>query len=117
MNESNAALAPGDADDDVSRMKSAVGRLNEIRSGQGDDLKNRLFDIPVTMQVIIGKTQIAVSEMLDLKPGQVIVLDREIGEPVELAVNGKIVAHAQIVVCEGETPKLGVSITSIGNPA
>ena len=120
MNETSAKAALADMqfdeEDNVDRMRAAVGKLAEIREQDGE-LRNRLFDIPVTMQVIIGKVEIPVCELLSMKSGQVICLDREIGEPVELAVNGKVVAHAQIVVCEGETPKLGVSITTIRNPA
>jgi flagellar motor switch protein FliN len=114
MTAMSKAFAGADNTSDVDRMTEALSKLNDIRASE-DDLKNRLFDIPVRVDAIIGKVDIPISELLNLKSGQVIVLDREIGQPIELAVNGKIMAHAHIVICEGEPPKMGISITSIGS--
>jgi flagellar motor switch protein FliN/FliY len=92
--------------DDVSRMEDAVRKLDLIQGGGAKSI----FDIPVLVQVVVGAVRLPLSEIMKLKAGSVILLDREMGEPVSISVGGKAIALAQIVVCDGDRPKLGVSI-------
>ena len=72
-----------------------------------------LLDIPLNVSVELGRTKIAVKDMLQLGPGSVIELDKLIGEPVDLLVNEKLIARGEVVVFD---ESFGIRITDIVNP-
>ena len=73
-------------------------------------LVDRLMDIPLNVEVVVGETVIQIRELINLGPGSVLELDRETTEPVDIKVNGKLIAKGELVVV-GE--KFGVRITEI----
>ncbi len=73
---------------------------------------NFLLDVPLDVAVELGRTKIAVKDMLQLGPGSVIELDKLIGEPVDLLVNEKLIAKGEVVVFD---ENFGVRITDIMN--
>ena len=73
-----------------------------------------LADIPVRITVELGKARKTVSEVLNFKIGNVIRLDRQAGEPVDILVNGKVIAHGEVVVIE---ENFGVRITDLNGAA
>jgi len=73
-------------------------------------LLERLMDIPLNLEVVVGSTRIQIRELINLGPGSVLELDRETTEPVDIKVNGKLVAKGELVVV-GE--RFGVRITEI----
>jgi flagellar motor switch protein FliN/FliY len=72
-----------------------------------------VFDIPVRISVVLGRTKMAVSNLLRLDTGTVIELDRQVGEAVEIFINDRLVARGEIVLVES---KLGVTMTEIIKP-
>lgn len=70
----------------------------------------RVFDVPVRVSVILGRTKIPVASLLRLDVGSVVELDREVGEAVEIFVNDRLVARGEIVLVEN---RLGVTMTEI----
>ncbi len=83
--------------------------------GPGLDLIKR---IPVSVQVVLGSATMTVAELMQLGRGSVVMLDRGVGEPVEVLVNGRVVARGEVVVVEEQNSRLGVSLTEIvGAPA
>ena len=72
-----------------------------------------VFDVPVRISVVLGRTKMPVSELLTLDTGTVIELDRQVGEAVEIFVNDRLVARGEIVLVES---KLGVTMTEIIKP-
>ena len=72
-----------------------------------------VFDVPVRISVVLGRTKMAVSDLLRLDTGTVIELDREVGEAVEIFVNDRLVARGEIVLVDG---RLGVTMTEIIKP-
>jgi len=76
-------------------------------NGEGVDLLN---DIPLQVAVELGRIPVSAEEVIGLKVGQVIDLNRVPGEPVEMSVNGKVVARGELVEIEGH---LGVRILSL----
>ena len=78
-----------------------------------------ILRIPVVVQVVLGSASMPVSNLLKLGRGAVIPLERRIGEPVEVVVNGRIVARGEVVVVEDDSSRFGVSLTEIvtGNAA
>ncbi|MCR6671741.1 flagellar motor switch protein FliN [Devosia ginsengisoli] len=72
-----------------------------------------VFDVPVRISVVLGRTKMPVSELLRLDTGTVIELDRQVGEAVEIFINERLVARGEIVLVEN---KLGVTMTEIIKP-
>jgi flagellar motor switch protein FliN len=69
-----------------------------------------VFDVPVNIQAVLGKTALEVAQLLKLGPGSVIELDRRVGEAIDVYVNNRLVARGEIVVVED---RLGVTMTEI----
>ena len=69
-----------------------------------------VFDVPVRISVVLGRTRIPVASLLKLDVGSVVELDRQVGEAVEIFVNERLVARGEIVLVEN---RLGVTMTEI----
>lgn len=76
---------------------------------QLEDLQ-AVFDVPVKISAVLGRTQIEISDLLDLDEGDVIELDRKVGEAIDLYVNNRLVARGEVVLVDD---KLGVTMTEI----
>jgi len=72
-----------------------------------------VFDVPVRVSVVLGRTKMPVSNLLKLDTGTVIELDRQVGEAVEIFINDRLVARGEIVLVED---RLGVTMTEIIKP-
>jgi flagellar motor switch protein FliN/FliY len=69
-----------------------------------------VFDVPVNIQAVLGKTQIEISSLLQLTQGSVIELDRKVGEAIDIYVNNRLVARGEVVLID---ERLGVTMTEI----
>ena len=69
-----------------------------------------LLDVPIPITVEVGRTQMTLDEILELGPGSVITLDKKAEEPIDLRVNGKLVARGEVVVVDDA---YGLRITQI----
>lgn len=69
-----------------------------------------VFDVPVRVSAILGRSRLDVGELLQLKPGMVLELDRKVGEAIDIYVNNRLVARGEVVLVED---KLGVTMTEI----
>ena len=69
-----------------------------------------VFDVPVSVQAVLGKTHVEVSDLLKLGPGTVVELDRKVGEAIDIYVNDRLVARGEVVLVEDH---LGVTMTEI----
>jgi flagellar motor switch protein FliN len=78
-------------------------------TADGTDL-SRVIDVPVELAVEIGRTTMTIGETLSLAPGSIVSLNRLAGEPVDLLVNGKVIAQGEVVVIDEE---FGMRITDI----
>lgn len=75
-----------------------------------------ILRIPVTVQVVLGSATMPVANLLKLGRGAVVPLDHRVGEPVDVVVNGRIVARGEVVVVEDDTTRFGVSLTEVVGP-
>ncbi len=76
-----------------------------------------VFDVPVHVSAVLGKTHMEVSQLLKLGRGAVVELDRKVGEAIDIYVNNRLVARGEVVVVD---ERLGVTMTEIikgGNAA
>lgn len=69
-----------------------------------------VFDVPVKVSAILGRTRMEVGELLKLGVGSVLELDRKVGEAIDIYVNDRLVARGEVVLVEN---KLGVTMTEI----
>ena len=115
-----SASPPGD--DDITRPEGSsfeVWRPPDRAAGPPAHVERNaadleaVFDVPVRISVVLGRTKMPVSELLRLDTGTVIELDRQVGEAVEIFVNDRLVARGEIVLVEN---KLGVTMTEIIKP-
>lgn len=104
---SAAGSEPGGTQDEEAASRDSGGEVSENeQGGEGADL---LADIPLQIAVEIGRVAVTADQVVAMKPGQVIDLNKLPGEPVELSVNGKIVGRGELVDIEGH---LGVKVLS-----
>jgi flagellar motor switch protein FliN/FliY len=85
------------------------GDINAMQSQENIEL---IKDVPLEVTVELGRTQKSISDILDFAPGTIIELDKIAGEPVDVLVNGKLVAKGEVVVIE---ENFGVRVTEIIN--
>jgi flagellar motor switch protein FliN/FliY len=71
---------------------------------------NLVLDVPVSLTIELGSCQLAMKEVLQLNIGSVVQLDKPADAPVELSVNGKLIARGEVVVIED---RFGVKITEV----
>ena len=69
-----------------------------------------VFDVPVQVSAVLGRTRMDVGDLLKLGPGAVLELDRKVGEAIDIYVNNRLVARGEVVLVE---EKLGVTMTEI----
>ncbi len=73
-----------------------------------------ILDVPVTLSMEVGRTRIPIRNLLQLNQGSVVELDREAGEPLDVFVNGTLIAHGEVVVVN---EKFGIRLTDVISPA
>ena len=73
-----------------------------------------ILDVPVTLSMEVGRTRIPIRNLLQLNQGSVVELDRAAGEPLDVFVNGTLVAHGEVVVVND---KFGIRLTDVISPA
>jgi len=74
---------------------------------------NFLLDIPLVVMIEIGRTKMQIKDLLQLGQGSVIELDKMVGEPMDVFVNGKLIARGEVVVIN---EKFGIRLTDIVSP-
>ncbi|MBK7251388.1 MAG: flagellar motor switch protein FliN [Gammaproteobacteria bacterium] len=107
MNARNAAAEAAPA---------ALENLHEETAPEGGSEVNLevILDVPVTLSMEVGRTRIPIRNLLQLSQGSVVELDRTAGEPLDVFVNGTLVAHGEVVVVD---EKFGIRITDVISPA
>ncbi|MEZ5523983.1 MAG: flagellar motor switch protein FliN [Pseudomonadales bacterium] len=91
--------------------------LDQLQDEGGANLSPELdviLDIPVTVSMEVGNTEITIRNLLQLNQGSVIELDRMAGEPLDVLVNGTLIAHGEVVVVN---EKFGIRLTDVVSPS
>lgn len=100
-----------DAGPDQDYTRAPLDNLNpEPDVEREDDNLESILEIPVTLSVEIGRTKISIRNLLQLNQGSVVELDRLAGEPLDVLVNGTLVAHGEVVVLN---EKFGLRVTDV----
>lgn len=88
-------------------MPEPEGDDGQVRTAA--DLES-VFDVPVSVSAVLGKTAMEVSQLLKLGRGAVVELDRKVGEAIDIYVNDRLVARGEVVLVED---RLGITMTEI----
>jgi flagellar motor switch protein FliN len=72
-----------------------------------------IMDIPIDVQIVLGTSRMQVSGLMNLTEGATIALDRKIGEPVEIVVNGRMIGRGEITVLDEDDTRFGVKLIEI----
>lgn len=89
--------------------------LREEAPGESGDVNlDAILDVPVTISMEIGRTRISIRNLLQLNQGSVVELDRLAGEPMDVLVNGTLIAKGEVVVVN---EKFGIRLTDVISPA
>lgn len=109
------AAAMAEQVDDVDDSPTMpLDKLSPIGgSGTSPDI-DVILDIPVTISMEVGSTEITIKNLLQLNQGSVIELDRLAGEPLDVLVNGTLIAHGEVVVVN---EKFGIRMTDVISPS
>ena len=99
------------AENDVAKVEAQSLSESPV---EGDVKLDVVLDIPVTIAMEIGRTKISIRNLLQLNQGSIVELDRLAGEPMDVLVNGTLVAHGEVVVVN---EKFGIRLTDVISPA
>lgn len=105
--ENAAADAAASLEEMAATEMGSPGGPEEEKNA--DDLE-AVFDVPVRVSVVLGRTKMSVANLLKMDVGTVVELDRQVGEAIDIYVNDRLVAHGEIVIVEDQ---LGVTMTEI----
>ena len=110
MSDTDTQLPLPDLNAADTAMTDDIGyRDDEQTSRVAADLE-AVFDVPVQVSAVLGRSRMEVGELLKLGPGTVLELDRRVGEAIDIYVNNRLVARGEVVLVED---KLGVTMTEI----
>lgn len=112
-----------DNDVDLTEFDAASAQTQADNAAGGSDLSEdedqgtktamdleAVFEVPVNISAVLGRTQMDVSDLLKLQAGNIVELDRKIGEAIDIYVNNRLVARGEVVMVED---RLGVTMTEI----
>jgi flagellar motor switch protein FliN/FliY len=105
--------------DEVLLAQSAGDRASPANAEEtlgGAPNLDAILRIPVVVQAILGTASMPVANLMKLGRGAVVPLDHRIGEPVDIVVNGRVVARGEVVVLEEDNSRFGVTLTEIAGP-
>ena len=117
-----AAFAEEPGEDQLNKAIDELrGVLNEDAGASGSSPaampsfggNNIVLSIPVEVQIVLGSTEMPVSELMGLQKGSTVALNRKVGEPVDIVVNGRKIAKGEITVLEHDPSRFGVKLTEI----
>jgi flagellar motor switch protein FliN/FliY len=72
-----------------------------------------IMNIPVEVQIVLGSAEMSVSDLMALQKGSTVGLDRRVGEPVDVMVNGRKIARGEITVLDSDPSRFGIRLTEI----
>ncbi len=109
---SGAAPGAKPSSDTAGFRAASFQQVSESGGGNGDGHPSIdvILDVPVTLSLEVGRAQMSVGNLLRLSQGSVVELDRSAGEPLDVLVNGALVAHGEIVVVND---KFGIRLTDV----
>ncbi len=112
MDEWAAALAEAEGSGDAAEAVELDELQEEHAPLSGDERRklDTILDIPVTISMEVGRAKISIRNLLQLNQGSVVELERVAGEPLDVLVNGTLIAHGEVVVVNDT---FGIRLTDV----
>jgi flagellar motor switch protein FliN/FliY len=110
---SNEIQTPGEFDP-INPPPGAMPSDTAESAATGDVNLDVILEVPVTLSLEVGRTRIPIRNLLQLNQGSVVELDRAAGDPLDVFVNGTLVAHGEVVIVND---KFGIRLTDVVSPA
>lgn len=104
-----ADMSPDAAADQAQKDDKELEGPNASSGKLGKDLE-AVYNIPVNVSAVLGRTYMDVSELLALEEGNILELDRKVGEAIDIFVNNRLIARGEVVLVEN---RLGITMTEI----
>lgn len=108
-----AALAEQTGEAEAEAQSVDLDELKDEGIPVNDPKLDVILDIPVTLSMEVGSTEISIRNLLQLSQGSVVELDRVAGEPLDVLVNGTLIAHGEVVVVND---RYGIRLTDVISP-
>jgi flagellar motor switch protein FliN/FliY len=102
-------LAPAQLEAEAIELTAETAPIGSSVSEIPEGLE-AVFDVPVKVQAVLGRSRMEIGELMRLRPGDVVELDRRVGEPVDIYVNNRLIARGEVVLIDNA---LGVTLTEI----
>ncbi|MES2626578.1 MAG: flagellar motor switch protein FliN [Pseudomonadota bacterium] len=96
---------------DIHDSEADAGQ--RFNAGNNDVNLDTLMKVPVSLSIEVGRTKMSISELLETREGSVIELERLLDEPLDILVNGTLIAHGVVVLAND---RFGIQITDIVSP-
>jgi len=110
----NASGGESDADEASQYSPDELKETSAPQSAKGADVNlDLVLDVPVNLSLRVGSTDISIRDLVRLVEGSVIALDQDANEPMDVLINGMLIAHGEIVVVD---EKFGVRLTDVASP-
>lgn len=119
MTEELETVFPETVESEVAELEQVLPDLALPESGQPqmdpDGLKTleevgAVYDVPIRVQAVLGRAYTDLGALMQMKPGDVLDLDRRVGSPVDILVNDRMIARGEVVLIDGV---LGVTLTEV----
>lgn len=104
----------GMSEEEAAQIAAFAQLEPEGEPAQSDVNLDLIQDVPVSLAMEVGRTQITIRNLLQLNQGSVVELDRTAGEPLDVYVNGTLIAHGEVVVVN---EKFGIRLTDVVSPS
>ena len=99
---------------DAAAAEAMLAAASGAETGSRDVNLDVILDVPVTLSLEVGRTRLPIRSLLQLNQGSVVELERSSGEPLDVFVNGTLVAHGEVVVVND---KFGIRLIDVVSPA
>lgn len=108
-------MSPQELAAGASVAQSEARPAEPVRAAPGN--MDMIMRIPVSVRVVLGSATMPVSSLANLGRGAVIPLDRRVGEPVDVVVNGRVIARGEVVVMDEGSNRFGLKLTEVIGPS
>jgi len=103
----------------AAQAEAQTAEFGNLQADPATDAKSDInmdviLDVPVTLSMEVGRTRVPIRNLLQLNQGSVVELERVAGEPLDVFVNGTLIAHGEVVVVN---EKFGIRLTDVISPS
>ena len=110
---------PPEYDDAIAQLRGVTDGQNQPpgdtaqRQPQSNQVSKSIYNIPVRLEIIVGAVKLPVSKLMALSPGEILHINKQVGQELEIQVNGSTIGRGELVVTDDHAGTLGFRITHI----